>query len=116
MKLDEKDLAFIQELTTAPKQNITLYSVLRASGEKPYYGCILYPTLKVDVTQHYRTLQEAHDAANQEAQEHGIHPWSLLFVASDYFNGVLTTVKGTPPVRKEQTLEPGKLPDRLNEE
>lgn len=97
MKLDEKDRAFIQELTTAPKQNITLYSVLQGSGEKPYYGCILYPSLKVDVTQRYASRQEAADAAQREAQAHGRHLWSLLFIVSDYFHGVLTTLELTSP-------------------
>jgi hypothetical protein len=94
MKLDEKDLEFIRELTTAPQQNITLFSILQGSGEKPYYGCILYPSLKIDVTQHYATRQEAADAAQREAQAHGSHPWSILFIASFYFNPVLTALKG----------------------
>lgn len=101
MKLDEKDQEFIQELTTAPTKNITLYSVLRDAGEKPYYGCILYPSRHVAVTQQYATLQEASDAASREAQEHGSHLWSTLFVASDFFNPVLAALKVTPD-RKEQ--------------
>lgn len=96
MELNKKDRAFIAELVTAPQKNITLYSVLRGSGEKPYYGCILYPSRQVAVTQQYATLQEASDATSREAQEHGSHPWSTLFIASDYFDGVLTTLQLTP--------------------
>jgi len=101
MKLDEKDLAFIQELTTAPQRNITLYTILRGSGEKPYYGCILYPSLQVDVTPTYASLQEASDATRQEAEQHGSHSWSTLFIVSDFFNPVLVTLKGTPDQKEE---------------
>ena len=100
MKLDEKDMAFIEELTTAPQKNITLYSVLRGSEERPYYGCILYPTRKVDVTRTFATLQEASDATKREAEEHGCHPWSTLFLASDYFHGVLTTLQLSLPAER----------------